>query len=142
MKTPGHEEYTVLKRYKHSDRKAYRSKRRQLLDQKPSFAQKKWAVKQVSKHKMKVESIAEFLGKSRSTIYRWIKEAKEKGMEALKPKNKRPHHIKTISAETVKEILDAYEELAIILGDVSQMTIDRILVRFGIISKDKLIRRR
>jgi len=42
----------------------------------------------------------------------------------------------------VKEILDAYEELAIILGDVSQMTIDRILVRFGIISKDKLIRRR
>jgi len=61
----------------------------QLLDQKPSFAQKKWAVKQVSKHKMKVESIAEFLGKSRSTIYRWIKEAKEKGIEALKPKSKR-----------------------------------------------------
>jgi len=149
MKTPGHEEYTVLKRYKHSDRKAYRSKRRQLLDQKPSFAQKKWAVKQVSKHKMKVESIAEFLGKSRSTIYRWIKEAKEKGIEALKPKSKRPHNIKTISSETVKEILDAYEEhkcgsekLAIILGDVSHMTVYRVLVRFGIISKGKLIRRR
>lgn len=95
MKTPGHEEYTVLKRYKPSDRKAYKSKRRQLLDQKPTFAQKKWAVKQVSKHKMKVETIAEFMGISRSTIFPWIKEVKEKGMEALKPKSKRPLKINT-----------------------------------------------
>lgn len=149
MKTPGHEEYTVLKRYKQSDRKAYKSKRRQLLDQKPTFAQKKWAVKRYIKKEMKIESIAEFMGKSRATIYRWIKEAKEKGMGALKPKSKRPHTIISISAETVKEILDAYEEhkcgsekLAIILGNVSHMTVYRVLVRFGIISKGKLIRRR
>ncbi|MFO8052027.1 MAG: helix-turn-helix domain-containing protein, partial [Thermoplasmatota archaeon] len=90
MKTPGHEGYTVLKTYKQSDRKAYKSKRRQLLDQKPTFAQKKWAVKRYIKKEMKVESIAEFMGKSRATIYRWIKEVKDNGIEALKPKSKRP----------------------------------------------------
>ena len=98
---------------------------------------------------MKIVSIAEFMGKSRATKYRWIKEAKEKGYQALRPKSRRPKTVKTISAETVERILDAYKEhkcgsekLATILGDVSHMTVYRVLVRFCIISKGKLIRRR
>jgi len=68
MKTPGHEEYTVLKRYKKSDKKAYISRRKQILDQKNTYAQKKWAVKRVLKHKQDPLSVAEFMGKSRATI--------------------------------------------------------------------------
>jgi len=149
MKTPGHEEYTVLKRYKKSDKKAFISRRRQIIDQKTTYGQKKWAVKRVLKHKQDPLSVAEFMEKSKSTIYRWIKEAKKKGYQALRPKSRRPKTVNTISAETVEEILNAYEEhkcgsekLAIILGNVSHMTVYRVLVRFGIISKGKLIKRR
>ena len=149
MKTPDHEEYTVVKRYKRSDRKAYLSRRKALLDQRSTFSQKKWAVKQVIKFGRRVDSIAEFIGRNRSTLYRWMKEAIEHGYEALRPKSKRPNRVHTLSLDQVQRVLSAYEEhrcgsekLAIHLGDISHMSVYRVLVRFGIINKGKTIRRR
>ena len=120
-----------------------------MLDQKPDFGQKKWAVKQATKKGMSVRSIAEFMGKSKSTIYRWMQKAAEEGLEALKPKSTRPKTIHTIPQEQVNQILEAHKEygcgaerLAAILGTVSHMTVYRVLVRFGILAKGKLIRRR
>ena len=149
MEMPDHTEYTVEKRYKASDRNAYRSKRRLMLDEKTIFGKRKWAVKQILKKRMKPKAVAAILGVSIQTIYRWVKAAKTAGFNALKPKSKRPNSVQTISAETVKEVLDAWEEhhygcekLAFILGNISHMTVYRVLVRFGKIKKGKVIRRR
>jgi len=67
----------------------------------------------------------------------------------LKPKSTRPKTIHTLPQEQVTQILDAHKEfgcgserLAAILGNVSHMSVYRVLVRFGILTKGKLIRRR
>ena len=149
MELQSHEEYTVEKRYKASDRNAFKSKRRKLLDEKSQYARKKWAVKQITKNDKKVPSIAEFLGIHRSTLYRWIQEAEKNGYDALKPKSNRPNKVIALPAEAVQRILDERKEhdygcerLAIMLDDVSHMSVYRVLVRFGIINKGKMIRRR
>lgn len=119
-----------------------------MLDQRSDFGQKKWAVRQVITKGMSARSIAEFMQKSISTIYRWTKKANGEGIHALRPKSTRPKTIHALPQEQVNQILEAHKEyscgserLAAILGNVSHMSVYRVLVRFGILAKGKLIRR-
>ena len=140
------DEYSVKKRYKRSDRKSQiKSKKFRARKWKNV---KKYAVKLILKKGKKVARVANILGVSRTSIYNWVKEYKLYGKEAFNKKSKRPKKIKGISSEIANEILEIREEtglgcekIAIQLGNVSHMTVYRLLRKIGIIKRGKILRR-
>ena len=140
------EEYSVKKRYKRSDRKSH-IKSKALRARKWKNV-KKYAVKLVLKKGKKVARVAKMLGVSRTSIYNWIKEYKFYGIKTFNKKSKRPKKIKGISSEIGNEILElrektglGCEKIAIQLGNVSHMTVYRLLRKFKIIKPGKILRR-
>ena len=140
------EEYSVKKKYKRSDRKS-QIKSKALRARKWKNV-KKYAVKLVIEKGKKVTRVARMLGVSSTSIYNWIKEYKLYGKKAFNKKSKRPKKIKGISSKIAKEIMEirektglGCEKIAIQLGNVSHMTVYRVLLKFGIIKPGKVLRR-
>jgi len=146
---PNHETYTVVKDYKNIDRKAYQNKLRKSLAVKKLANVRRYAVFLVRKREYKVATVAGIIGVSRQTICEWLRKFDMGGKLGLEDRSRRPHNIHKLDPTIVESILKEREEhkcgcekLAIILNDVSHMSVYRVLVRFGKIKKGKVIRRR
>ncbi len=58
------------------------------------YKKRLWAVKNTAVYGVK--EVAEIVGVSVRTVYRWLKRYREEGKEGLKDKSKRPHKIRRV----------------------------------------------
>jgi putative transposase len=128
----------IDRKYKKSDRKRIK-KERELKEN--IFKKRLWAVKNAERYGKRV--VAEILGVSVRTIYRWLKRYREHGKEGLKDKSRRPHRIHRKDKETVEKVIElrkrynyGAEKIAIELG-ISPTTANRILIKAGLSERKK-----
>jgi len=119
--------------YKKNDEKRLKRKRDRIEG---IFRKRLWAVKNAEIYGKRV--VAEILGVSIRTIYRWIKRYREQGKEGLRDKSRRPHRIHRKDDRTVEKVIElrlrynyGAEKIAIELG-ISPTTVNRILKKAGL----------
>ncbi len=128
----------IDKKYKKSDRKRIKKERER---EENIFRKRLWAVRNAERYGKR--AVAEILGVSLRTIYRWIKRYREHGKEGLKEKSRRPHRIHRKDDETVGKVIElrlrynyGAEKIAIELG-ISPTTANRILKKAGLSKRKK-----
>ncbi len=131
----------IDRKYKKSDRKRLRKERDNRDRKEARFRKRLWAVRNAAKYGIK--AVAEIVGVSLRTVYRWIKRYREHGKEGLREKSRRPHRIHRTDKETVEKVIElrqrygyGAEKIAIELG-ISPTTANRILQRAGLINSKK-----
>ncbi len=120
-------------KYKKSDGKRLKKERNKDEDR---FRKRLWAVRNAERYGKR--TVAEILGASLRTIYRWIKRYVEHGKEGLKDKSRKPHRIHRKDKETIGKVIElrlrynyGAEKIAIELG-ISPTTANRILKKAGL----------
>ena len=128
----------IDKKYKKSDRKRLKKERKKDEDR---FRKRLWAVRNAERYG--IRDVAEIIGVSVRSVYRWTKRYREHGKEGLKDKSRRPHRIHRKDDETIGKVIElrlrygyGAEKIAIEL-EISPTTVNRILKKAGLSNKKK-----
>jgi len=103
------------------------------------FRRRLWAVRHYLE--IGIDRVAEFLGVSERTIYRWIRRYRTLKENGLRVQSRRPKNIKTIASTMVEKILflkkktwEGCEKIALSLG-ISPSTVYKILKKANLVGK-------
>ena len=148
------------KEYNKGDRKRFRSRKelekcmekRERIKMKhlriqPWYKIMLWAVLSYLEEGKSVKYISYILGVSRSTTYNWISRYRDGGIEGLRYRSRRPHHINRLDPEIVKKIVELYNKgygtfrISYELG-IGHMTVWRYLVKLNLIRRGKYKQRK